>query len=88
MKKVEKLASLAKALHNVANWGKTDIKRFELRRIVMWTLEITDAHTINNWIEILLGKKLVALSDKSEYHKKPSKNTVYTINLNECVAYE
>lgn len=82
MKKSEKLPKLAKALLDVVEAKGTKIKRYELKRVVMFTLEIKDAHVVNAWLETLLFQKLISCTTSES--KKPSRNTLYLINVKEC----
>lgn len=82
MKRSEKLPKLVKTLLTVVGANGTKIKRYELKRVVMFTLEIKDPHIVNNWVETLLFQKLIS-STTSEF-KKPSRNTLYLIDIKKC----
>lgn len=86
MKRSEKLPKLAKALLNVVEGKGTKIKRYELKRVIMFSLEIRDPHIVNTWVETILFKKLI--SCPSGESKKPHRNTVYIINIKGCETIE
>ena len=86
MKRKEKLPKLANALLNCVDARKTKIKRYELKRVIMFNLEIRDAHIVNSWIETLLLRKLISCTTSES--KKPSRNTLYIINVKECAMIE
>lgn len=87
MKRSEKLPKLAKALLKIAEGKSTRIKRYLLKRVIMWTLnDIKDPHIVNAWVETLLFKKLISCTTDED--KKPSRNTLYLINVKECAMIE
>lgn len=82
MKRSEKLLRLAEALLDVVDHKFTKIRRFELRKIIISTLDLRDSHTINNWIDALLVRGLISCTTSQA--KKPYRNTLYVINVKEC----
>lgn len=82
MKRSEKLPKLASALLDVVDYKFSKVRRWELRKIIISTLDLRDSHTINNWIDTLLVKGLI--SSTTSQAKKPYRNTLYRINVEEC----
>jgi len=61
------------------------IKRVYLRQNIMDTLNITDAHTVNGWINLLLGKTIISPNPHTQLSAKkkkikPSNDTRYILN--------
>lgn len=88
MKRSEKLPRLASALLKVVDAKSTKIKRYELKRVIMFSLQIRDPHITNTWVETLLFQKLISLKNPLEESKKPYRNTLYLINVKECAMIE
>lgn len=102
MKKNEKIQILCKLLHGKIHFIDSDnkeraeiglklkayvITRYELKKLISHALNITDGHTVNGWITLLLGKVIIRPNPTSELSAKkrklkPTNDTRYFIN--EC----
>lgn len=84
--KTENLSLLREVLEKlVVKRGSEVLTRKELKRLIIWTLDLRDIHTINSWLDFLWAKGLVSFKNESDKEKKPSNNTLYLININPIV---
>lgn len=64
---------------------KPFIMRPQLREMIMTVLKIGDAHTVNNWVTILLGKQFIQPNPHTNLSKSgkvnPSNYTRYYITV-------
>jgi len=90
MKRIEKQKKLLeRLLHTLSRHtykGNVWIKRVDLRREIQNVLSIIDAHTVNNWINWLLGIHAIRPNPHTEKTSKkeltkPSNDTIYIINI-------
>ena len=81
MNKHQKFEAIKTALikHNFPT-----IARRYLKLIIMQALFISDPHTVNNWVNLLLSMKIISPNPTSERTDKgflkPSNDTIYIIN--------
>lgn len=72
---------------SIDNWRvekgyeKPFITRRNLRALIGTTLSLSDAHTINNWIPILIGKGFLQYNPHTKGKINPSNNTRYYITV-------
>lgn len=81
MKKSEKVKVIAQALHYRAEF-KPEIERKPLKNLISENTGLSDAHTVNAWVDLLFAKKLISCSES--LRKKPTNTTLYIINKEEC----
>jgi len=93
--KAEKLIKICRQLKMRIHQSEEDtiIKRYDLRQLISYAIEVTDRHTICGWIDFLLAKYIIwqnpdsnlaeNRSHKKLYPKyiiKPSNDTRYILN--------
>ena len=80
--KTEKLWSLIEGLHEFLTKSKrATFTRRDIRKLIIWKLSYSDAHTINSWLDVLLVKGFISFRYEDDKNKKPTNKTVYNLNF-------